>query len=291
MKKILVLFACLLMLVGCSDDNHTAKYNDDTVIYQIGDKKFTNNDLYNIVSNYDYSSIIEDELLISLGKAEGIDTEQFNEGAEEYVTTLMFYSSYYGVDYLSSYGGEENAKRAYIATSCQTELTRNYVKADFDSYVEDHSPVLAQYAYFEDEESAKNVIEMVNNGSTFEMASADNGYTETLDNGVFVKSDNSVPSEVKEAIFNGNLGISSVILSVKTITDTDGNETQTPYYYVVNIVSKNVEDFEDKFIERIVGGDFLDLTEITNYYISLHDVHFYDQNAYDYMSSKYELGE
>ena len=69
-------------------------------------------------------------------------------------------------------------------------------------------------------------IDEFNNGATFDMAALNNNSQEAAMERVYTDTDSSLVFEVKEYLNNTDtLGVSSIITSTSTTTDTQGNST------------------------------------------------------------------
>ena len=79
----------------------------------------------------------------------------------------------------------------------------------------------------------------------------------------------------------------SIILVSNESTDSDGNKTSIDTYYVLNIVSRNTDDFKDDYIA--VKTEKIGVEGVKDYMFNNHEIKFFDQSIYEMMSSKYEV--
>jgi len=192
-------------------------------------------------------------------------------------------------DYIiASYGSMEAYKDSYISTLLFSELSKLYVKDNYDTIIGDDKPVKMAIASFDSEEEALKCIEDVNNGSTFDMAAANNNSINTPSTSVYSDSDQSLVYEVKEYLNSTDkTGLSTVIVNIATSTDADGNQTEKKTYYVLNIESRNADEFKDEYIELKAAET--EAETVRNHFMSSHEIKFYDQDLYELMSSTYEV--
>ncbi|MBR3265433.1 MAG: hypothetical protein IKI61_05690 [Erysipelotrichaceae bacterium] len=287
MKKIIVLFFVLLLMAGCSADSHLSKVSEgETVLFKGPNKTFTKQDLYKQLKVTDSGAITTDIMnKIALASAD-IDMDKINADADELINTYkeMGYEDYI----IASYGSMEAYKDSYISTLLFSELSKLYVKDNYDTIIGDDKPVKMAIASFDSEEEALKCIEDVNNGSTFDMAAANNNSINTPSTSVYSDSDQSLVYEVKEYLNSTDkTGLSTVIVNIATSTDADGNQTEKKTYYVLNIESRNADEFKDEYIELKAAET--EAETVRNHFMSSHEIKFYDQDLYELMSSTYEV--
>lgn len=287
MKKIIVLLFVLLLMAGCSADSHLSKVSEgETVLFKGPSKTFTKQDLYKQLKVTDSGAITTDIMnKIALASAD-IDMDKINADADELINTYkeMGYEDYI----IASYGSMEAYKDSYISTMLFSELSKLYVKDNYDTIIGDDKPVKMAIASFDSEEEALKCIEDVNNGSTFDMAAANNNSINTPSTSVYSDSDQSLVYEVKEYLNSTDkTGLSTVIVNIATSTDADGNQTEKKTYYVLNIESRNADEFKDEYIELKAAET--EAETVRNHFMSSHEIKFYDQDLYELMSSTYEV--
>lgn len=284
MKKVLVCLLLVFVLFGCSSNN--AKLSDGSeVIWKSKKKSYTANDLFNDMRTSDYTANLTMSIISKIGEKEGIDTTTFKEEAEKELQDMKdqgyeMYISYY-------YGSEDNYINNSVISKLYNELLKKDATENFEEYKDTYVPYKAQMAYFDDQITAQKFIDSFNEGEKdFQELASENGYTGTAD--IQIYSDESdVPTEVKETVLSMNSGISSIITSSTYQTSADGESTVTPRYYVVNLISKDANEFKDEFINKLVET-ILDTTLVTNKYIEKYGVEMHDQGAYDLLKPTYE---
>lgn len=287
MKKIIIVLFALLLLAGCSNNNHYSYLSDgDDVLFTGPNTTYTKNDLYKSLKLSNTSGISSDILdQIAMG-LEGIDMEQVNADADSLIETYqsMGYESYI----IASYGSVEAYRKSYVSSLLLNELSKEYVKLDFDHLVEEKKPVKMQVASFASLEDAEKCIEDVKGGSTFDMAAVNNNADSAPVSSVYTDDDTTLAFEVKDYLnSNENTGLSSVIVNTTTTQGTDGTAVENNTYYVLNVESRDVEEFKDDVITLLASEVSTD--DVKNYFLSSHKIEFFDQDLYKNMSSLYEV--
>lgn len=287
MKKIIIVLFALLLLAGCSNNNHYSYLSDgDDVLFTGPNTTYTKNDLYKSLKLSNTSGISSDILdQIAMG-LEGIDMEQINADADSLIETYqsMGYESYI----IASYGSVEAYRKSYVSSLLLNELSKEYVKLDFDHLVEEKKPVKMQVASFASLEDAEKCIEDVKGGSTFDMAAVNNNADSAPVSSVYTDDDTTLAFEVKDYLnSNENTGLSSVIVNTTTTQGTDGTAVENNTYYVLNVESRDVEEFKDDVITLLASEVSTD--DVKNYFLSSHKIEFFDQDLYKNMSSLYEV--
>lgn len=277
MKKLIAILIALLVLTGCGK-GYSKVNNGDEVIFKDANSSYTRQDLYEALKASSESQI-EQDIIGKIAENIGIDMAPIEEEANQ--TIEMYLSIGYTEENLASY------KEMLIQNGVMNELGKVYVNENFDEFVAEDKPVKMQSAYFSDEETANKFINDINNGATFEYAAADNGYPAECPVEVYFDSD-ALPINVKSYLNSTvSTGLSTIITDTQSTTDADGNITETVKYYVLNIVSKNIEDYKDDYISKkilTVGEE-----AVKNYFFSNHEIKFYDQDIYEMMKAKYEV--
>ena len=280
MKKIVTLLFALLILVGCSSKGYS-KLSDGTDVIFTGpnNESFTKNDLYETLK---ISSVdaVENDILDKIAESEELDLTDVEAEADELVE--MYQQLGYETYIIQYYGSIEAFKKYYISSGILTLLTNLYVEENYEIFKASDKPVKMKMASFETEEIANKVIEEVNNGSTFEMACANNGYTSEVSEAIYLDSDSDLDYNVKDYLNSTDTtGLSTVIES-----DSDDD---THVYYVLDITDRDVDNFKDEYITEKVAD--CDSDDVKNYMFKKHDIEFFDQDIYELMKSEYEVFE
>lgn len=284
MKKLLVILICLLALAGCSNKPGYAKVSDgDEVIFEGPNIKYTKEELFDVLK-LNSQTALEEEFIEKIAKDKGIDTESFDNDAQDYVDAMIEYGLESTI--ISYYGSVEAFKEMYKEQLLETALVKNYVEGKYDEYKTQDSPKLIQTINFEDEETAVKFMNDVNGGMSFEEAATENGYTSDVSSYVVLASD-SLAAGIRDYVDNTDkLGLSTIISDVTSSTDADGNATETTKYYLVNIVENDVENFKEQYIETKASE--ISLSNILDALLKEYNIEFFDQDLYDIMSAVHE---
>lgn len=287
MKKIIVILFALLLLAGCSNANHYSSLSDgDEVIFSGPNMTYTKNDLYKSLKVSSEDAIASDIIDKIALKLDGIDMESINKQADELIETYqsLGYESYI----ISSYGSLDAYRKSYVSTLLLSELSKAYVNEKFDELSAEKKPVKMQLASFANEDDAKKCIEDVNNGSTFDMAAVNNNAANAPQSAVYTDDDTSLVYEVKDYLNSTDTtGVSTIIVSTSSTQDVNGNINENNTYYVLNVESRNVADFKDEFVDLLATTVSSD--DVRNYFLSSHEIEFFDQDLYKIMTEAFEV--
>lgn len=284
MKKIFIVLMLALLLVGCGkhDANIT---NKDDVIWTENGHNFTSKDLFEELKSQDYTPIIIRNIVSKIAEFENVDLAKVKESADNDVQQIV---NTYGDYYFQYYGTtKEEYAKSYYSKALLTELMKIYANESFDSLVEEYVPYLAEVAYFDDLELAKTVVNDVRDGEhTFAYSCEENGFTEEVTSKVYTDL-SDLPLEVKDYVLNSsNIGLSDVIQSSRVATDSEGNSSIIPRYYIINLTSKNADEFKDEFINYLITEVF-DSNEILSKFMTKYNVKVYDQRTYELLNNTY----
>ena len=287
MKKICLLLICLLTFTACSSNHYSSVSDGDEVIYKDGSgNAYTKKDLYESMKSNDITDSLKITLINKLAALEGVDIDTITSEVEESVNALV--DGGYESFIISYYGSVDNYQRSYIANQALNALAKSYVESNFNSYVESYNPYKAEIVYFDEKDSAQAVLDAVGNEeNTFEYACTENGYDSEVSETLYTDTDSDLPVDVKEYVLNAtDTGLSDIIEVTTTTTDSDGNSTVNSRYYLVNLISKNVEDFKDEFVEKVVSD--VDKDTIINTLLEKYNFETHDQRVYELLKETYE---
>ncbi len=286
MKKILTVLMSLGLLVACSSNHYSSISDGDEVIFTKADgTSYSKQSLYEDMKSNDIADTLKVGLINKLAEYEGIDMEEVENEVSETVDAMV--TAGYDQFIITYYGSVSNYKNSTIANQALTKLCENEVTNNFDQYVSDYEPYKAEIVYFDTKEAAQAVLDAVaNEENTFEYACTENGYTSEVSETLYTDSDSDLPVDVKDYVLNTETtGLSDVIEVSTTTTDSDGNSTVTPRYYIVNLISKNAEDFKDEFISTI--AEKVDQETLINSLLEKYNIEVHDQNVYEALKDTY----
>ncbi len=283
MKKLIVLL-CLILLSGCAAKTSVS---DPSASIISGDGvSLSKQAFFEKLKNNDYTQIIVNNLFKDLATLENIDENTINEQAE---ASLEEVKEQYGSSYdmvASYYGGEDVLLESFKIDAIAGILADSYFDANKEELLEEYKPVKAKIIYLDTREKAEAMIEEIENGTSYEMAAAHQGYGSEVEEKVYTdKSDISL--EVKSVLQSADEPmLSNVILSVVSATDSEGNTTSEDRYYVADITNVDPTTFMDEFYDSLASE--IDTADILNYYMVKYDIEVYDQRTYELMSKTYE---
>ena len=287
MKKLIISLLALLVLCGCVSSAPTVNVSDgDAVIFETPDNKaFTKQQLFDYTKKLEISASLKNSLIMQLAKLEGIDTDAIRKEAEDYIEDIK--AQGYGDFITQYYGSEEAYIEGYVPFQTATELCTKYVESDLNAYVDNYEPFKAAVIYFDNEESAKGTLDTMNNSdSTFAYAATSNGYTSEVTETVFSNTDTELPSLIKEYVKNNDAPSVSPIIQVDEVTtDAEGNSKTNSRYYLINLVSKNVNDFKDEFLAVVTSE--LDQNTVVANLLKKYNISVHDQTVYETLKSVY----
>lgn len=287
MKKLLIVLLALLTLVGCTNKGGYSQVSDkDTVIFKSDKITYTKADLYKSLKMDSVDAIMND-IILKIAEIQGIKEEDIDAKYLEEVEEMKASGIY---DYYVQYMGSEEQMAIALKTSIKfQELKKMHIEEEFDALVKEDVPVKMQVSSFADKETADKCLKEINEGSTFDMASINNGYTTSSQEKVYFDSDD-LPIEVKTYINDvstTNGLVKEPIETVKKSTETDGTETETKTYYLVNIIEKDPVNFKQDYIDA--KTEKFDTQELINILLSKYDIQFYDQDLYNAVTKEYEV--
>ena len=288
MKKLFIVLMTVLLLSACASDKHSSFVSEgDAVIFEDPNgKAYTKQALYDDMKLNDYTTYLNNALVRKLAVFEGIDMEEIRKQAEEDAQAAIDAGQEYYIDYY--YGSVENYIRQIIPYKALDILCKNKIESDFDSYVDKYQPYKAEIVYFDDLEAATAVKEAVDSKeNTFAYACAENGYSGVVSEVIYTADDSNLPVEIKDYVAKSAPGLSPIIETSTTITDTEGNSVINPRYYLVNLISKDVEDFKDDFMNLVVSD--VDSNEVITGLLGKYEVSIHDQRSYDLLTAAYEV--
>ena len=288
MKKALGILLVLLTLCACANkDNKTKISNGSDVIFTgPNNVSYTRQDMYDAMKTIDADLIVNDILKNIALKNDNISIDELNTQVDELID--MYQSMGYEAYIIAQYGSMDAFREYYLSQLLVNELSKVYVLENYDRLVSEDTPVKMQMAIFAEQADAEKCIADVNSGSTFDMAAVNNNSTNTPQSNVYSDADETLAYDVKEYLNSTDtLGLSSIITSTNSTVGADGTSVETSTYYVLNIESRNADDFKDEYVEMMAARQ--ELATVKNYFLEKHEISFYDQDLYKLMSAEYEV--
>ncbi|MDO4198610.1 MAG: hypothetical protein Q4D13_06460 [Erysipelotrichaceae bacterium] len=277
MKKISFLLIALLLLAGCGTGSSYSKIsNGSDVIFKSADTSYTNDDLYKSLKLTSQTAI-ENDIINKLADTYNVDLASIEADADSMVN--IYIAMGYESMLISYYGSVANYRAGLVTSGIVAALAEEMVKDDFDNYVSTDKPVNIQMMDFDNLDDAQTFVSRVEGGESFDMVALDMNESASPESFIFIDSDTSIDLNVKDYLNSTDTtGLSTIIESTSDTGST---------YYVVNVISRNVEEFKDDYLATATLNIAED--EVKNYFFSKHNIQFYDQDLYEIMSSAYEV--
>lgn len=276
MKKLLTLLACALLMAGCS--NASAKITDgSSVLVSVNNKNYTREDLYSFMSNYggSYFAITNAQKVILDAEVEV--TEEMTSNVD---ATLSMYQSMLGDSfepYLQSQGfaGIDAYREMLIQNEQLSQLYVKYVEANYEALAEQYTPKQIQLMQFDNEETAKEALDEVNNGGVFENIAQEKG-SSVDGSATIITNQSSYETVVSYTISTLTAGVVSDVVS-----NDDGSA-----FYIVKVIETDAAALKDQAINVIASISAI-ANESIQYYFKEYDFHVYDIDLYTQLQESY----
>ena len=268
--------AALLVLGGCSDAK--AEISDgDKVVAKVGNKEISKEDLYNTMKMSNAYNVVIEQVTRKIVDKEVPATKEMEEAAR---TSFEAYKKTAGSsfdEYLknSGYKDEDTYFRAiYVVDQQKTALTKKYVEANFKQMMSEYRPMKAQIIACDTEEKAKQALEAVKGGKSFEEAVKSYG-------------NNTNFSGAEQIVNSKTTGMSSVAFTQMkkvnkngTMVDKVINDASTGKFYVVKVNETDPEKFKDDAIKSVTALDEVKdkafTTYLKKYKFTIYDIDVYN---------------
>jgi|GEM_PF-874328 len=284
MKKLLILFTCVLLLVGCSDASANVN-NASSAIVTVGGKKVTKGKLYELLKNQDQEFEVALDFLISYIVNKEIETTPELEATakEEFESTKASmgdeFEAYLQVNGYES--EEEFYEREFLVPSKLNELSEHYIDENWDAVMENYYPTKLKIIEVLTVEEATNALSEIKAGKTFEEV-ADKYSTKSapIYNGteyILSRLDASLPQQIVTFVRDNKTPTLSGILTSDNNADA---------FYIVQIINCNPKQFRDEAVNLIKTSGALD-SEIISFYCKKLKFKVYDVSLYEYLEVNY----
>lgn len=284
MKKLLIACLVLFTLTACGT-KYTLVSNPEETIIEGENISYTKQDFFDDLQNNDFTPIVLSSILEEIANLEGLTEEEIVDQTNAEMDEMR---ASYGNQFpmmMNYYGGEEQFSKILSSNIITTYLTNSHFEANYEDLKATYAPVKAKLAYFDTLEAAQAALEQIENGTTLEIAAANNGYAAKVVESVYTDK-SELPLEVKSFITTAvEPTTSKVILTTNTQTSNDGTINASERYYIVEVTNLDVDSFKDDFFKELLNLE--DLDAIINTYIVKYNVEVHDQKTYKLLSSKY----
>lgn len=258
MKKLfLSSLVALILLSGCG--NKVAQVSEkNSVVITIGDQKVTKGELYSYMNAYKSSSaylklrqlIVEKEVPI---------TPEIEKTAKE---GLAQDKAQMGTDYelfLASMGFKDETEyyeKAFLPMIQAIELFKTYVKDHLNELKDQYLPVLVRLMKIEDEAEAKKALQAVKDGGNFETIARK--YSD-----IFFPGTEEVVTQISP--YPKNVLSEIQTQTGPTLIQAPVYDETNKVYYIIQVISVDVNKYTDEFIDRIQSEDKLITAMYANY--------------------------
>ena len=281
MKKTNLLLTSLLLvtpLAGCSDASLKLK-DAGNVLFQIGSKKVTKQDLFSLMNSTAGASTVISSATKTICEKEIEITDEMKEDAQ---TTLESYKSMYG-DTFNSYleqnnMTEEDYLNENLIPSLQAEkLTEEYINAQWDEVTKMYEPVMATVIDFTDQDKAQVALSALKDGSkTAEEVANENESTKDGTSEIYTINDTDLDSTVMSVITNGTPDDGWSL-----IPTTSGDKV-----YLIRVDNNDPSTFKDEVIEKLSGISNV-TSDATTYFFKKYGFRIYDITVYNAVKADY----
>ena len=297
--------AALLAVAGCSSNQTTQVSNSNESFFTVGGTTITKGDIYEYMKlqNLDSGIIamaetdlvnqlvpVTDEMNATVDERIAADKELYGE---ETFNTMI---NYYG------FADEQAYRDAYLTNIQITELTKQYVEANWDAMIEKYIPRKAVVLSFvetssdsetsddttgEDgeeattsqaQQDAQAAYEALNSGEKDLQTVIDEyGLTADPEPVLYTTDDTSLTNLVRTYIQTNQVGYSTPVYD-----DSNG----TPTYYVVYLADTDPNNFKDEVVEELASNNDV-AEESDQYYLKSNGFYVYDQMILDALRTNY----
>lgn len=280
MRKILLLFICLILLTGCNSKNKQKTYSvkdgdKETILKMNGKDVYNKNQLLTDsltiggVNNI-FESIIEkiytyEKLEDPSKKADEEINKIKNQLKDNFKTQLAMQGF-----------KDENALKQNVVQNLKIQnLMAEYVKKDQDKYFNLLRPLKLQYASFDKEDNAKQFVKQLKENKNFETSALQNGTLVDSSVQIFTEKSQADEKLKAEILNNPKVGITDI----KKL-----NVNGVDRYYIINIIDTDPKKYEKEAILEIAKT--VNFQEMLSHYLKKYNFKVYVQNLYDELNSQ-----
>lgn len=281
MKKIILLLALSVVLVGCSDAYVSVNEPKDDVL-TVGDVSFSKEQMFNLMKSQDPATLV-----IEMAKRKIMDdkfpiNDEVRDKAQE---ELDYVKEVFGESFLSSismYGfttEEEYLEKALIPNAQETLMTEKFIQENMDLITATYAPKKVRIIEFTDADNAFDALEAIRNGENVEEV-ADQYSTSTAYDGTLklAHTESAYPTQVMDFISES---------AVPTLTADPIEVESTGKYFVVQIVEVAPSRFQDEVVEELSQINSVIQMMFVNYFIE-GGFDVYDKAIYDGVMQSYQ---
>lgn len=284
MKKILSILLVLMILVGCSSNSSTQITNKDEVLFKIEDEAVTKGDVYSMLRYQQIGQIIINDAQAKLVESKIELTDDLKQEAQ---TMLDESKSQLGEFFATYYGDSDDEtliETVFLPATQQKKFLENYFAENQDSIIEEAKPKKVVLLTYETQETAQQVIDKLNAGSSLEdiiteFGANNNAGFNTARESVLAES--NLPTVVVDFL-NSDEGKTKEY-SKTPLVDASGTK-----YYVVKLVEDNASVLVDEYKASFLT-DQAAANKVMVEYFKNANFEVYDQAIYDGIKATEQL--
>lgn len=265
----------LLLLSGCAGHQTTLK-NGDQALFQVGDKKVTKNQVYDLLKTNDGGSVLLSKVQDAIATSEVKVTKAMKKKAED---TLKSYESEENFEAnlkASGYTKDSYLKKVILPGLQAQALNEQYFTDNKKGILKKYKPSQVIILQMDNEKTAKKALKAIKAGKNFDdiyqqysTSSSTWSNTKTL----ITTETSTLPTRlIKQAYAAKSKGVIDEVFK-----SDDDNSTMT---YLVNVISNDYKTLKDDLISNLSSGSTF-TTEVTTYYLKKGQFSIHDQTVFD----------
>lgn len=299
MNKLMKTISCaalILSVSACSVNKSTSVSDANTVFFTVGNNEVTKGDVYNYMKLQNLDSGIiamaEQDLINELVPV----TDEMNQKVDEMINAdKELYGEDTFLQMISYYGFKDEAayREAYLINMRMTELTHDYIEANWDSLLTTYKPVKANIISFVDkatseenseeasvaQTNANEALAALKDGSKdLETVIKDYELTASAEPMIYLNNNKSLPVSVLTYIQTNAIGYCNEVIF--------DDSTGTPTYFIVNIVENDANNMKEDVLNALSSVSEVAVASDQELLRS-HNFFVYDQMVLDALRASY----
>ena len=285
MKKLLYVLLVVLLLctTACSaDDGHATVTGSDDPIITIEGKDYTKNDFYEAMMAANATGVVLQKLSDMIYDVEiGTDDTEILAEAEKDVQDLKNTAGEMIDIYLQIYGysSVEEYRMSVITYLKQNAIIKKYLNANFEENVKTIAPRKVQIIQAKSKEDADKALEELRAGKDFKEVAKQYSTTNFKGDVQIVHRNTTTIDEVIVDML--------AVVTEPTLTSQPLMNVEKTYWYVVNFVETDPNQFKDELIEQLAAEDTKLSDKAFAYYAKKGNFKVFDIDLYKEMQKSY----
>ena len=284
MKKLTVILLSALLLLtvsGCSKADGTADVTSkDEAVLTVGNTNYTKGTFYKAMTASGYESMVLQKLTEMIYASQiSEDDSEVIRNAEDEANELVEMAGDYLDFYLYYYAGVssiEEYKELMIYYSKLDAIADKYIDGHLDSLVEEAAPKYVRVIEFADEETAKEALQKIKDGASFEDVAVELGTYSYSGEEIVILKQSAIDTNLAEAVSNAeNTGLLDVV----------SGEEET--WYVAEITDTDYNNFKDAFYDALINEGVVAEDAVLGYFAKEGNFRIYDEDLYNSFKEAY----